>query len=146
MPRSFSVATAPIARMIAANAPNWARFFQSWSAASAATGVGIGIGRQLVAGGGLDDLRQEPREQRRDESDEQEQPADDRQAQRPPRLEQLLAHKDPTAASSAPVVRVPTDEAQEDVLERRPDPLEDGQPNPAATTAAAARPTRWSRP
>ena len=40
VPRSFSPATAPIARMIAANAPNWARFFQSWSTASAAVGVG----------------------------------------------------------------------------------------------------------
>ena len=35
VPRSRSVATAPIARMIAANAPNWARFFHSWSTASA---------------------------------------------------------------------------------------------------------------
>ena len=40
VPRSRSVATAPIARMIAANAPNWARFFHSWSTASAAVGVG----------------------------------------------------------------------------------------------------------
>ena len=40
VPRSVSVATAPIARMIAANAPNCARFFQSWVTASAATGAG----------------------------------------------------------------------------------------------------------
>ena len=43
VPRSRSVATAPIARMMAANAPNWARFFQTCSTAAAATGGGIGI-------------------------------------------------------------------------------------------------------
>ena len=76
-----SVATAPIARTIAANAPNWARFFQSWSTASAATGVGSGIGGSWSPRGRLDDLGQEPGEQRRREPDEQEQPGDDRQPQ-----------------------------------------------------------------
>ena len=41
MPRSRSVATEPIARMMAAKAPNWARFFQSWRMASSTTGSGI---------------------------------------------------------------------------------------------------------
>ena len=104
VPRSRSVATAPIARMIAANAPNWARFFQSWSTASAAVGVGIGIAGELVAAGRLDDLGQELREQRRAQADEQEQAGDDRQAIRPPRLEQLLAQRgsDSRAHAAAP--------------------------------------------
>ena len=86
--------TAPIARMIAANAPNWARFFQSWAAASAMTGVGIGMvgswspaaasmisGRNFASSGEL-------------RPDEQEQAADDRDPQRPPRLQELLADED----------------------------------------------------
>ena len=43
VPRSSSVETAPIARMMAASAPNWPRFFWTWLTASAVVGVGIGI-------------------------------------------------------------------------------------------------------
>ncbi len=93
--------TAPIARMIAANAPNWARFFQSWSTASAAVGDRDDEDAELVAADGLEDLGQELREQRRAQADEQEQHADDDEPVRPPRLEQLLAEEDPEAGHHA---------------------------------------------
>ena len=56
---------------------------------------------QLVAGRRLDDLGQELGEQRRREPDEQEETGDDRQPQRPPRLEQLLAEQDRDAGHAA---------------------------------------------
>ena len=95
VPRSRSVATEPIVRMIAAKAPNWVRFFQSW-----VDGVADDRWRkleagQLVAAGGRDDLGQETCQQRRGETDHEEQPGDDGQTQRPPRLEKLLAQEDP---------------------------------------------------
>ena len=96
--------------MIAANAPNWARFFQSWSTASAGSRSRDREVPQLVAARRLEDLGQEFRQQRRGQADEQEQPADDRQAVGPPQFEQLLAQQDaepvhaaaPSSASPSP--------------------------------------------
>ena len=130
VPRSVLVATAPIARTIAANAPNWARFFQSWSTASAATGVGSGdrragrrpaalmiSGRNRASSGEVRPTsRNRPattgrRSVRHDSSSSLRSRTRRRSRERPPRA------------------RRRADEAQEDVLERRPDALEGGQPD-----------------
>src|SRR5262249_45415722 len=65
-------------------------------------------GAELGAAGRLDDLGQELREQWRRQPDQQEQPGDDREPERPPRFEQLLAEQDAApahAAAPSPVSR-----------------------------------------
>ena len=90
VPRSFSVATEPIARRIAASEPNWPTFLATWSTASAA--VGGGIATPIPARGeGVDDLAEVAGGHRRQDPETDEEARDHGQPEGSPRLEQLLA-------------------------------------------------------
>ena len=118
MPRSSSPETDPIARAIAASAPNWPRFF--WSCSRAIRGCGLREHhRELVAQGRGHDLVEVPRGERRDDAHDEEQERDDRQPPGPPCLEELLAQEHGEAAHAATSSLVAR-EPQEDVLQRGP--------------------------
>ena len=128
--------TAPIARMIAANAPNWARFFQSWSTASAAVGVGTTrspnwsppaalriSGRNFASSGELSPTNRNS----------------------PPTTGSRYVRHDSSSSlrsedAEARPSRGPPDEAEEHVLQRRPHALERGQPDAPPRRRAAAVP------
>ena len=128
MPRSRSVATEPIASTIAASAPNWARFFQSWSAASAGTGVGIGMAGSWSPAAAVMISGRNRASSGEDRPTSRNSPATiGRRSVRHDSRSSLRSRTRPALIRTRSLA-VPADQPQEDVLERRPDPLERGQP------------------